>query len=127
MTSSDSVSKSRRFLVDAPRKRWMAWSSSPATVDVLLLAGQESQEQALGEAHVLELVDQHVAEALGQAGAHVRALATIRKACSTRSPKSSVPASASIRSWAAKMAANSRSRIARPPSASSGSLSAQAA
>ena len=40
--------------------------------DVAVLGDQQPQQQALGEARVLELVDQHVAEARGEPRAHVR-------------------------------------------------------
>ena len=41
---------------------------------VAVLVAQQPQQRALGEAQLLELVDQYVPEALGQSLAHVRAL-----------------------------------------------------
>ena len=40
--------------------------------DLAVLAGQQLQQQALGEVRVLQLVDEHVAEALGDPRAHAR-------------------------------------------------------
>ena len=87
-----SARKSRMFLVAAPRKRWIAWSSSATAVMLPCSADEQPQQQALGEARVLQLVDEHVAVAARRAArARAASSRSSRNACSTRSPKSSVP------------------------------------
>ena len=124
VASGHSARKSRMFLVAAPRKRWIDWSSSANALICAVLGHQQAQQQALGEARVLQLVDQHVARSGRPARARTCGFSRrSRKACRTRSPTSSAPASPSRPSWAANSAANSRSRA---PRASSRSESAQA-
>ena len=73
----------------------------PGGADLAVLAGEQPQQQALGEVRVLQLVDEHVAEA-SVTRARTRGLVrSSRNASSTRSPKSRVPDSSSQRSWAA--------------------------
>ena len=70
-----SASKSANAFVDAPRKRWIDWSSSPAAVISPRVGHEQPQQQALGEARVLQVVDEHVPVAAGEPRAHVRLLA----------------------------------------------------
>ena len=67
-----SASKSRRFLAAAPRRRWIAWSSSPAALTCPCSPCEQPHQQALGEVRVLQLVDEQVAIARRDPRAHVR-------------------------------------------------------
>ena len=72
VAAGHSASKSRRFLAAAPRRRWIAWSSSPAALTCAVLAREQPHQQALGEVRVLQLVDEQVAVARGDPRPHVR-------------------------------------------------------
>ncbi len=71
VAAGHSARKSWMFLVAAPRKRWIAWSSSAAAV-TSPARREQAQQQPLREARVLELVDQHVPVSLRQPRSHVR-------------------------------------------------------
>ena len=76
--SGCAASKSRTFLAAAARRRRAAWSSSAADGDRPVLGREQLDEQRRREAEVGELVDEHVAVALGDPRADVRALAQHR-------------------------------------------------
>ena len=75
----------------------IAWSSSAATRDVAVVGDEQPQQQVLGEVRVLELVDEDVRGSAPRAARGRAACSrSSRNAWRTRSPKSSVPASASM-------------------------------
>ena len=92
--------KSRRFFVAAPRKRSIAWSSSPATVRSPCGAEQRRAARR-ARSRLLQLVDEHVAQARATRARTCGRSRSSAIARSTRSPVSSAPRSASMRSWAA--------------------------
>ena len=104
----------------APRKRWIAWSSSPATVTLRCSCAEQPQQQRpAAKFSVLELVDQHVPEARGHALAHVRLLVQQPERVQRSGRRSRARrARASRRSWSAYTRANSSSRPACARSAS---------
>ena len=48
--------------MSAPRNEYTAWKSSPTTIRLRVLLGQQLQQPVLGAVRVLILVDQHPAE-----------------------------------------------------------------
>ena len=63
------------FLVAAPRKRWIAWSSSANALIPPCSATSSRSSRPWAKLGVLQLVDEHVPVALPQPRAHVRLLA----------------------------------------------------
>ena len=99
--SGHSARKSAMLFVAAPRKRWIAWSSSPATVTLPCSATSSRSSRPWAK---LVSWNSSTSTCWKRAARRARTCGLERSrpnACRTRSPKSSVPASASIRSCAA--------------------------
>ena len=113
VAAGHSARKSWMFLVAAPRKRWIAWSSSAAAV-TLPARREQPQQQALREAGVLELVDQHVPVAARRAArARAASSRSRRKLRSTRSPDVERARLLEHRARARRRARRTRARAAR--------------
>ena len=124
VASGHSARKSRMFLVAAPRKRWIAWSSSANALIPPCSATSSRSSNPWAKRRVLQLVDQHVPVARGQPRAHVRLLAQQPEGLQDEVADVQRAGVGQQLVVGANSAANSRSRA---PRASSGSEPAQAA
>ena len=101
VVAGHSAWKSRRFLAAAPRRRWIAWSSSPAA-----LIWPCSPASSRSSRHWAKFASCSSSTRTWRKRSPTRArtrgcVRSRRNASSTRSPKSRVPDSCSQRSWAA--------------------------
>ena len=101
VAAGHSASKSRRFLAAAPRRRWIAWSSSPAAlIWPCSPASSRSSRPWAKFASCSSSTSTWRKRSVTRARTR-GCVRSRRNASSTRSPKSRVPDSCSQRSWAA--------------------------